>query len=177
MNRRVGYGLAAVATALTFYYAIPIGVAIISLGEICPYSPSGTSLCATSSADTSSDDVIPLPASVSTQLKTGKLCHKTGIRYAGMTAEGAKVCFTLSPDGSEWLEIGFRFVRASGCANSTTGSSYYEGPEMLARPGRLEVHGFTATIRGSRASGMLGDSEACGTKRFPWIAGRVPRPS
>jgi hypothetical protein len=174
MNRRVGYGLAAVATILTLYYAIPIGVAIISLGEICAYSPSGTNVCASSS---SSDDTIQLPSAVSSQLKTGKLCHEPGIRYAGTTAEGAKVCFTLSPDGSEWLEVGFKFVRASGCPNSTTGSAYYEGPEPLARPGRLRVHEFTATIRGSRASGMLGDAEVCGKKRFPWIARRVPHPS
>lgn len=174
MNRRVGYGVAAVATGFTFYYAIPIGVAIISLGEICPYSPSGTSFCADGP---SSADTIQLPAAVSSQLKTGKLCHEPGIRYAGTTAEGAKVCFTLSHDQSRWVEIGFRFVRISGCANSTTGSTYYAGPELLARPGRLRVHEFTATIRGSRASGMLGDSEVCGAKRFAWIARRVPRRS
>lgn len=174
MNRRVGYGLAAVATILTLYYAIPIGVAIISLGEICPYSPAGTTLCASSS---SPEATIPVPAPVSSQLKTGALCHKPGIRYSGTTGEGAKVCFTLTPDRGTWVEIGFRFVRASGCANSTTGSTYYEGPELLARPGRLKVQEFTATIRGSRASGLLGDSGVCGEKRFPWIARRVPRPS
>src|SRR5206468_6476467 len=33
MSRRVGYGLAAVATMLTLYYVIPLFLAIISVGD------------------------------------------------------------------------------------------------------------------------------------------------
>lgn len=36
MNRRVGYALAVLASALTVYYAAPLFVAVIRLGEICP---------------------------------------------------------------------------------------------------------------------------------------------
>lgn len=48
MNRRVRYGIgtAALIGALAAgYYLAPIGMAIISLGEICLYSPAGTNLC------------------------------------------------------------------------------------------------------------------------------------
>src|SRR5206468_199907 len=105
--------------------------------------------------------------------KAGELCKKPGIRYAGKTAEGAEVCFTLTPDGSKWVEIGFKFVRASGCPDSTTGRTHYEGREPLAGPGRLTTDGFTATIRRTRASGVLEDSEVCAGKRFKWSARRV----
>jgi hypothetical protein len=173
MNRRLDYGLAAVATTLTLYYAIPLGLAIISLGEICAYSPAGTGLCTQSTAAPTSS--IPSAATTSPEPKPGKLCNQPGIRYAGKTAEGAEVCFTLTPDGSKWVEIGFNFVRASACPDSTTtGRTHYEGQEPLAGPGRLTAPGFRATIRGSRASGELEDSDVCPGKRFKWSAGRVP---
>ena len=108
-----------------------LGLAIISLGEICAYSPLGTGLCVRSTP-TKPDQQ---PASA-----VGNLCKESGIRYDGMTAEGAQVCFTLTPDRSKWVEIGFRFVRASGCPTGTTsGRTYYEGSELLTVPGRIAV--------------------------------------
>ena len=109
--------------------------------------------------------------------KAGKLCKKPGIRYAGATAPGAEVCFTLTTDRSNWVEIGFRFVAASRCAHPTgtrTGKTYYGGREPLAGPGRIVVPGFTATIHGARASGVLKDSGVCGNKVFRWSARRAP---
>jgi hypothetical protein len=100
-----------------------------------------------------------------------KLCKKPGIRYAGTTAEGSAVCFTLSSDRSKWLEIGFRFDPAN-CLG--TGEKYYVGPNPLISPGRITVTGFTATIRGARASGVLEESFACRGKTFKWTAHRVP---
>jgi hypothetical protein len=190
MNRPLGYGLAVVATTLTLYYGIPLFLAVISLGEICAYSPAGTGLCAEGSpTPQTSGSLAPItspgsapgePGSVddsktSPELNTAELCKEPGIRYAGRANEGAEVCFTLTSDRSSWIEIGFGFVRASGCPDSTTaGRAYYEGPEPLAGPGRLAAPGFRATIRGSRASGVLEDSVVCPGKRFKWSAGRVP---
>ena len=89
--------------------------------------------------------------------------------------EQGSVCFTLSSDRSDWVEIGFTFVPASGCPDSTTaGKEHYEGPQPLAAPGRLAAPGFRARISGSRAAGVLEDSEVCPGKRFKWSAGRVP---
>jgi hypothetical protein len=126
------------------------------------------------SSESSSLPPIPRPSSA-----VGKLCKKPGIRYAGTTAQGAEVCFTLTPDRSKWVEIGFRFVRASGCGHGTgttysTGKTYYEGPDALTGPGRISVPGFTGTIRSARASGVLEDSEICGSKTFRWSASRAP---
>jgi hypothetical protein len=125
------------------------------------------------SSESSSSPPVPRPSSA-----VGKLCKKPGIRYAGTTAQGAEVCFTLTADRSKWVEIGFRFVRASGCTHSTgttysTGKTYYEGRDPLTRPGRITIPGFTATIRGARASGVLKDSEVCGSKTFRWSARRA----
>src|SRR5439155_13850346 len=104
-----------------------------------------------------------------------ELCKKPGIRYAGTTAEGAEVCFTLTLDRSKWVEIGFRFVPASGCPHMTTGEKYDESGDLLTgRRGRITAPGFTATIRGARASGVLEESKICGGKTFKWSARRVP---
>lgn len=175
MNRRVGYGLAVVASALTVYYAIPPFMAIISLGEICPYSPLGIAMCERSSSAPASS--IPSLPPKALELDTAALCTKRGIRYAGATAEGAEVCFTLSPDRKTWLEIGFRFVRASGCRLKTgedaTGRTYLDGPEPLTGRDRLTASGFTARIHGARASGVLEDSTICRDKTFQWSAREV----
>jgi hypothetical protein len=109
--------------------------------------------------------------------REGTLCKKSGTRYAGATAEGAEVCFTLTTDRSMWVEIGFRFVPASRCPHTTgtgTGKTYYEGRDPLTGPGRIVVPGFTATIHGARASGVLADSETCKGKTFKWSARRAP---
>jgi len=180
MNRQVRYaiGIAMIVGPLAAYYAIPLFLAVISLGELCPYSPSGTSLCARS---TTSAQTVELPPSAQTFLDEpieAKLCTKPGIRYAGTTAQGAEVCFTLTQDRRSWVEIGFRFDRASGCAHEgadyATGKTYVEGPGALTGPDRITVGGFEATIRGAQASGVLADSEICGDKKFEWTARRTP---
>jgi Tol biopolymer transport system component len=99
------------------------------------------------------------------------ICKKPGVRYAGTTREGAEVCFTLTRDRRNWLEIGFRFSRASGCPR-TTGKTYYEGRAPVTGRGRIALPGFTATIRGAQASGVLEDAEVCGHKTFTWSARR-----
>src|SRR2546427_3962644 len=116
MHRRFGNGVALVAGLLMVYYGLPVLLAIISLGEICPYSPSGTNLCGRSpsgrtqqpSAPTKQGQPSPEPVAV-------KLCKQPGIRYSGTTIEGAEVCFTLTASLREWIEIGFKFVPASRC--------------------------------------------------------------
>ena len=50
---------------------------------------------------------------------------------------------------------------------------YYEGQEALTGPGRFTIPGFTATIRGARATGVLEDSKVCGIKTFKWTARRA----
>ena len=97
-------------------------------------------------------------------------CKKQGIRYAGRTPPGVDVCFTLSPDGSDWLEIGYRVVRARGCP-SRRASIYLPGPyEGGSGPARFITESFTARIRGARASGVIKDSLICRGKRFQWRA-------
>jgi hypothetical protein len=170
--RQAGYGVGAVLGLVAAYYVAPFALAIISLGEICAYSPAGTSWC---------DDVNPERPRLPTTFPAPgeKLCRKRGIRYAGTTPQGAKVCFTLTPDRTTWTEIGFTFVRASDCPRkpgetSKTGNAYIDGPEALTGPGRITVRGFTATIRDPRASGVLEDAQICGSKRFNWSARRAP---
>lgn len=102
------------------------------------------------------------------------LCKRDGIRYAGTTDEGAEVCFTLDPDGTAWIEIGFSFVSASGCPNDGTGTTYIEGPIPVDASGRIDLPGFEAMIRGSAASGVLEDSEICPGRNFEWSARRAP---
>jgi hypothetical protein len=102
------------------------------------------------------------------------LCKSSGIRYAGATPQGAEVCFTLSPDRSEWVEIGVSFIPASGCPDTATGTRRTGGPLPFTGPGRFTMDGFTATIRGEQASGELSDPDICGSKTFEWDARRVP---
>lgn len=104
---------------------------------------------------------------------TAALCNRSGLRYSGTTAEGAEVCFTLSPDRRVWLEIGLSFVAASRCPASATGTTRISGPLPFTAPGRLAMDGFAATVRGDAASGVLGDKDICGRKTFKWTARRV----
>src|SRR5436190_8869453 len=100
MNRQVRYGigsLGAVVGLLAAYYALPLVLAVISLGEICVYSPLGTNLCGTSR------QTGPPPAPKILELVA---CKENGIRYVGTTAEGAEVCFTVSSDGRQVIETG-----------------------------------------------------------------------
>ena len=174
---RVGVlALVVVAGLAIAYYVVPIGVAIISLGELCPYSPAGINLCGEDSgvADQAAENSrTPSPRQ--------PLCRKAdGVRYVGTTPQGADVCFTVTRDGMSWTEVGFTFVRASRCPHApasiySTGRTYIEGPGQLTPSDHISVPGFTATIRGPAASGVLSDSEVCGTKTFTWRARRVGR--
>ena len=158
---------------MTVYYAFPLFVAVISVGELCPYSPAGTTLCSESSV--TGDE--PEPAVVPTtpeERESSPLCTEAGLRYRGRTAEGAEVCFTLTRERDAWVEIGFLFVRASRCPEGATGRTYVTGPEPLPSSGRLATQGFTGTIRGTRATGVLGDTTICANKRFKWNARLVP---
>jgi hypothetical protein len=176
MKRRVRNGLAVVVGLLLVYYGTPVVLAIISLGEICAYSPAGIDLCGgSSSAPTTSGSPTPEPIPSVEPTIAARLCKHPGVRYKGTTREGAEVCFTLTPDRSKWVEIGFRFVPASGCPHAgATGMSYYEGSEPLTTPERISVRGFTATIQGAQAEGVLEDSTVCGNKTFKWTAHRAP---
>jgi hypothetical protein len=102
MNRRVGYAIGssgAVVGLLAAYYALPLVLVVISLGEICPYSPFGTNLCGRS-RQTHTPPALRIRELVA--------CKEDGVRYFGTTPEGAEVCFTVSSDGSEVIETGLR---------------------------------------------------------------------
>jgi hypothetical protein len=169
MNRRVRYGIgASSAGLLVAYYALPLFLAIISVGEICPYSPLGTNLCGTSSSQSSS----PLVPRTSPD---PVVCTEDGIRYSGTTAQGAEVCLTVSRDGRELVETGFSFVRASGCPYGAFGTVHSNVPAHIDPSGHVEnTDGLTATIRGDRASGVLESSGTCPGKKFKWTAHRAP---
>ena len=125
---------AAITGLVVVYYAAPFALAIASLGEMCPYSPAGTRFCAGHVSSAEYEDSIsakpgtPLPPDLN---KDTRLCKKRGVRYKGETAEGAKVCFTLTVDRASWLEIGFTFTRASNCPGHVTGRKQIEGPTPL----------------------------------------------
>jgi hypothetical protein len=110
-------------------------------------------------------------------LLAGNLCTKPGVRYHGRTVEGVSVCFTLSADRSAWVEIGWRFASSSGCPGGSragwAGATSYDWGNALAGPGQISEPGFTATIRGARALGMLKDPSVCPGKRFAWSAREV----
>lgn len=104
-----------------------------------------------------------------------ELCTKAGIRYAGTTPEGAEVCFTLTPDGTELLESGYSFVGASGCQDMAEGAIRSDYPGTVDSSGHFETpEGLTATIRGDEASGVFADSDICPGKEFSWSARRRP---
>jgi hypothetical protein len=122
------------------------------------------------------------PSASTSEPIAGHLCKKPGVRYAGKTAQGAKVCFTLTTDQSKWLEIAFTFVRASGCPHNAgdppfphvVGSTYMEGENELTATGQITAPNFTATIRDAGASGVLEDQSVCAGKTFKWSAHRAP---
>jgi hypothetical protein len=87
-RRRARNGMAVVGGLAGAYYATPLFLAIISLGEACPYSPLGTNLCAQSASSPTNSGQAPAPTS-NTPV-AAELCRKPGIRYAGTTAEGRR---------------------------------------------------------------------------------------
>jgi hypothetical protein len=109
---------------------------------------------------------------------TSKLCKEDGIRFAGTTARGAKVCFTLTPDRRGLVESGWSFVRASGCPDQAEGTTYSSYPGTIDASGHFEnPDGLTGTIRGATASGVFEDTTICPGKTFKWTARRLPRQS
>jgi hypothetical protein len=104
-----------------------------------------------------------------------KLCKRKGIRYSGATAQGGEVCFTVTQDHKRLLEVGFAFVRASRCPDMATGTFYAEGeagPTVTRE--QVRSSGFTGTIEGAEASGILQDWDICKERTFAWRARRVP---
>ena len=166
MNRRLLYAIGSLGTVvglLAAYYALPFVLAIISLGEICAYSPLGTNLCGTSTQTSEP------PAQKIRELIA---CKEDGIRYFGTTPEGAEVCFTVSSDGRELVETGFRVVSVRDCS---AGGVYSNSSATVDPSGRVESStGLTATIRGAEASGVFAAAEVCGGKTFKWTAHRAP---
>jgi hypothetical protein len=160
VRRRIGIGAGVVAGLLVAYYALPFGLAIISLGEICAYSPAGIGLC--DKGTTSGPPNVP-----STD------CRESGVRFTGKTAEGAEICFTISPDGREVLEAGFGFVPGSACPGGAVGRVYSNSGGTVSATGRIEnVAGLTGTIRGATATGVLQSATVCPGKKFMWGARR-----
>lgn len=115
--------------------------------------------------------------SASSSPLAGKLCGRPGIRYIGGTT-GLRLCFTLTPDLTTRVEIGWRFSRASGCRAGPDQRGWapvYDDFEYtLDSPGKITEPGFTATIRGARASGVLKAPDVCPGRTFPWSARRQP---
>lgn len=134
-------------------YGIGASLAVIVVGPIVTveYAARDTS------GDTSAPDLL-----------AGELCTKAGVRYVG-TTEAVRVCFTLTPDRSTWVEIGWRFGHESGCAG---GATYMDHGNTLTGRGRIIEPGFTATIRGAQASGAVEDTDVCMGKTVTWRARR-----
>ena len=143
------------------YYALPVALAVISLGEICAYSPLGTNLCGSSKQSEKHRELVA--------------CKEDGIRYVGTTPEGADVCFTVSSDGREVIETGLSLVRASACPSGELGGVYGNSPAIVDSFGHFfeSDTGLRATIRGAEASGVFAAAEICAGKTFRWTARRA----
>jgi len=169
MNRRLRYaiGLGAVVGLVAAYYALPVALAVISLGEICAYSPLGTNLCGSSKQ--SEKPRAP-------NIREVVACKEEGIRYVGTSPEGAEVCFTVSSDGREVIETGLSLVRASACPSGELGGVYGNSPAIVDSFGHFfdSGTGLRATIRGAEASGVFAAAEICAGKTFRWTARRAP---
>lgn len=103
------------------------------------------------------------------------VCKEEGIRYSGRTAESGEVCFTITRNRKRLLEVGYTFVPESGCAKMATGTIHVEGgggPNLTGN--QVRSSGFTGTIQGAEASGVLQDWDICKERTFLWQAHRVP---
>lgn len=104
-------------------------------------------------------------------------CKEAGIRYAGKTASGVEVCFTLAPDGKGWLEIGFRLLRGKRCPNPPA-AIYLPEPFEGTNSVRLDFANgdfITGRIRGERAAGVIKQADFCRGTKLDWGA-RAARP-
>jgi hypothetical protein len=173
---------------IPFALWFPSFILVVSLVYDTPTAPAPTTVASPPSATLPGTTTAPAntvspapppPATVpatTVELTPGSLCSEPGIRYAGSTAEGGEVCFTLTVDRLYLVEIGWEFVRASGCPERAIGTSYIGPPAIpLNDPGRIDFGGLTATMDGPNARGTLDDSAMCGTKTFKWSAREVPR--
>jgi len=106
--------------------------------------------------------------------ETPPRCKEPGIRYAGKTATGVAVCFTLSPDARTWREISYLYVKGRGCPGHGQGI-YMPDVGQGSGPGRITFDSFAARIRGEEASGFIADENFCNGRRFAWSA-RAARP-
>jgi hypothetical protein len=106
---------------------------------------------------------------------SSNLCKRKGIRYAGMTAQGGEVCFTVTRNYKRLLEVGFAFVPANRCPEMATGTFYVSG-EAGPTVSREEIRssGFTGTFRGTEATGVLQDWDICKEQTCAWRARRLP---
>jgi hypothetical protein len=113
------------------------------------------------------------------------LCKKPGIQYKGTTAEGIKVCFTLSADGKELIQNGWIFARnsGSGCEGIPRGhldTATLDSHHTEASGQHFDAGELTGTIRDaegsllSTATGELSDEYDCPSKTFKWTAYRAP---
>jgi hypothetical protein len=103
------------------------------------------------------------------------LCKRKGIRYSGATAQGGDVCFTVTQDHTRLLEVGFTFVPANRCPEMATGTFYVTGeagPTVTRE--QVRSSGFTGTIDGAKAWGVLQDWDICKERTFAWQARRAP---
>jgi hypothetical protein len=104
-----------------------------------------------------------------------KLCKRKGIRYSGATEHGGDVCFTVTEDHTRLLEVGFAFVPGNRCPEMATGTFYVKGeagPTVTRE--QVRSSGFTGTIDGAKAWGVLQDWDICKERTFTWQARRVP---
>jgi hypothetical protein len=113
------------------------------------------------------------------------LCKKPGIHYKGTTAEGVKVCFTLSPDGRDLIQNAWIFARnsGSGCTGIPRGhldTATLDNHRTGASGQHFDAGELTGTIRDaegsllSTATGELSDEYDCPGKTFKWTAYRTP---
>jgi hypothetical protein len=174
LARHGGIGALVAVGLLGAYYAIPFVVAVASLGEICPYSPSGTKFCGSRGGPAVTTQTLSGPElRHAKRLLGGKLCKQRGTRFVGAAENGVRVCFTISRDRRR-VEMGFSFVAASGC-QADSGTASRDVPGTVDRSGHFEdSDGNAITIRGDSATGMFVDSYVCPGEEFDWTAHRTP---
>ena len=112
-------------------------------------------------------------------------CTRAGLRYVGTTDQHTTVCFTITANAKQLVEIGFEFPL--GC--SLDGSMQYEGALPALGPDRrirqevsVPVKGdvapsflFRGRVRGAAASGGLSSfGPYCDADKSTWTARRLP---
>jgi hypothetical protein len=112
-------------------------------------------------------EALPAQALRNLEHPSTEICEKPGIRYAGKTAQGSDVCFTLKAGGRRLVESGWSCpdlqggTVLSGYQGEVEASGHFDNPD-----------GLSGTIRGTRASGVLSDLENCTSTT--WTARHTP---